>query len=63
VHLRVHVSAEGAADKVELKTSSGFPRLDEAARDTVTRWHFVPARRGARNVAAWVVVPIVFSLN
>lgn len=63
VHLRVHVGADGAADKVEIKNSSGFPRLDEAARETVTRWHFVPARRGATNVAAWVVVPIVFSLN
>lgn len=63
VHLRVHVGADGAADKVELKTSSGFPRLDEAARETVARWHFVPARRGATNVAAWVVVPIIFSLN
>jgi len=63
VHLRVHVSADGAADKVEIKNSSGFTRLDEAARETVTRWHFVPARHGATNVAAWVVVPIVFSLN
>ena len=63
VLLRVHVSSDGVADKVELKNSSGFPRLDEAARETVTRWHFVPARRGATHVAAWVVVPIVFSLN
>jgi protein TonB len=63
VHLRVHVGADGAADKVELKSSSGFPRLDEAARETVARWHFVPARRGRTPVAAWVVVPIIFSLN
>lgn len=63
VHLRVRVSAEGAAERVELKKSSGFSRLDEAARETVARWQFVPARRGHAPVVAWVVVPIIFSLN
>jgi len=63
VQLRVHVGPEGQALKVELKRSSGFPRLDQSALDTVTRWHFVPARRGATPVASWVVVPIVFSLT
>jgi len=63
VHLRVHVGTDGQALKVELKTSSGYPRLDQSALDTVARWHFVPARRGATPVAAWVVVPIVFSLT
>lgn len=63
VHLRVRVSAEGTAERVELKKSSGFTRLDQAARETVARWQFVPARRGRTAVAAWVVVPIIFSLN
>ena len=61
--LRVLVSAEGAAEKVELKTSSGSTRLDHAALDTVARWRFVPARQGERPVAAWVLVPISFSLE
>lgn len=63
VQLRVHVGPHGQALKVELKHSSGFPRLDQSALDTVARWHFVPARRGATPVASWVVVPIVFSLT
>lgn len=63
VYLRVHVSAEGHAHKVELKTSSGFPRLDQSALDTVAQWRFVPAKRGSAAVTSWVVVPIVFSLT
>lgn len=63
VYLRVHVSADGHAHKVELKTSSGFPRLDQSALDTVAQWRFVPAKRGSTTVTSWVVVPIVFSLT
>jgi protein TonB len=63
VLLRVLVTAEGTADRVELNTSSGSSRLDIAALETVQRWHFVPARQGERAVAAWVLVPISFSLE
>jgi TonB family protein len=58
VVLRVHVTPEGAAGEVLLHASSGSPRLDESALATVRRWKFVPARRGAEPVAAWVLVPI-----
>jgi protein TonB len=63
VLLRVYVHADGSAGQVEIRESSGFERLDRAARDTVTRWRFVPARQGERPVAAWVLVPISFSLR
>jgi protein TonB len=63
VVLRVHVRADGGAGEVLLHTSSGSPRLDQSAVDTVRRWRFVPARRGDESVAAWVLVPIVFSLK
>lgn len=63
VLLRVHVSAEGTALAVEIKTSSGFARLDEAARAAVAHWRFVPAKRGSEPVDSWVAVPIVFSLQ
>jgi protein TonB len=63
VRLRVHVGADGQALEVELKDSSGYPRLDQAAREAVAHWYFVPARRGDSPVASWVVVPIVFSLT
>lgn len=63
VLLRVLVAADGTAQEVALKTSSGHERLDQAALDTVRQWRFVPARVGGEPVAAWVVVPISFSLG
>lgn len=63
VLLRVFVTADGSPEKIELRTSSGFHRLDHAAQAAVSRWRFVPAKRGEQAVTAWVVVPIVFSLN
>jgi protein TonB len=63
VVLRVHVDAAGLATEVVIKTPSGFPRLDNAARDVVSQWRFVPARRGNEPVDAWVLVPIVFKLE
>jgi len=63
VLLRVLVTPDGLAEHVEVKAGSGSARLDEAARDAVRRWRFIPARRGADAVAAWVVVPIDFRLD
>lgn len=63
VLLGVRVSAEGAALAVELRQSSGHPRLDESALDAVRRWRFVPARRGGDAIESWVTVPIAFKLD
>ncbi len=63
VILRVLVNAAGTADEVQVRTTSGHARLDDAARDTVRRWKFAPARRGAEPVAAWVLIPISFRLE
>jgi len=63
VFLRVFVTIAGDATRVELKTSSGYPRLDQSAQAAVQRWKFVPAKRGEQAVDAWVVVPIKFSLK
>jgi len=63
VMLRVHVAADGSATQVQLHTSSGSPRLDQTALDTVRRWKFVPAKLGKDPVAAWVLVPIAFTLK
>ena len=63
VVLRVFVSAAGRAERVEIKTSSGFERLDSVAQDAVANWRFVPARRGDEHVAAWVLVPVSFVMK
>lgn len=61
--LRVFVEPSGKPSHVHVKTSSGSHRLDQAALDAVSRWKFIPARRGDEAVAAWVLVPIVFNLT
>lgn len=60
VLLLVRVSDQGAPVSVEIRTSSGFERLDEAGLQAVRQWRFVPAKRGNENVAASVLVPIQF---
>lgn len=63
VLLRVLVGSEGRAHEVQLKEGSGFARLDQAAREAVLRWRFVPARKGGEAVEGWVLVPITFNLS
>jgi protein TonB len=63
VVLRVHVTPGGTVDEAQVRTSSGHARLDDSALETVKRWNFVPAKRGAEPVAAWVLVPISFGLE
>ena len=63
VILRVHVSPEGIAEEVEIRTSSGSSRLDDSALRTVRTWKFISAKRGNSAVASWVLVPIIFKLE
>jgi protein TonB len=63
VLLRVFVMPDGQPTDVEVRESSGFPRLDQAAQESVRRWRFVPARQGDKGVSAWVLVPISYSLR
>lgn len=63
VVLRVLVTAEGTAGAVEIRTSSGYPLLDESARRTVQTWRFKPATVDGKPVAEWYQVPIPFKLQ
>ncbi len=63
VLLRVFINAEGRAEKVEIRTSSGYTRLDEAALETVQRWRYVPGKRAGQAEAMWFNVPIRFVLD
>jgi protein TonB len=63
VVLRVRVSAQGLPLSIEVSKSSGFPRLDDAARAAVERWRFVPARQGNEPIEASVLVPLNFTLS
>ena len=63
VKLKVLISEEGRVTGVSLFRSSGSPLLDQAALETLEKWRFSPAMENGRRVAAWVVVPVVFSLH
>ncbi|NMG44549.1 TonB family protein [Aromatoleum toluvorans] len=63
VTLRVRVRADGRAENVEIAQTSGHPRLDAAARETVLSWRFVPARQGGTPIDSSLLVPVVFRLD
>ena len=63
VIIRVLITPEGRAEKAEIRTSSGFLRLDETALSTVQRWRFVPGQRNGAPEAMWFNVPIRFVLD
>jgi len=64
VRLNILVNPDGSVARLELLKSSGHPRLDRSAIETVqSSWIFEPARQGGNPVAAWVIVPIQFTLR
>lgn len=63
VKLKVLISEEGRVTGVSLFRSSGSPLLYQSALETLEKWRFSPAMQNGRRVAAWVVVPVVFSLH
>ena len=63
VMLLVLVGTDGSVEDIRIDKSSGFSRLDRAARDAVKQWRFNPARHGGLAQRAWARVPISFSLD
>lgn len=63
VMLGVVVRQDGTVKSVTVAESSGFAMLDASAQDAVSRWKFVPARKGNETVEARVMVPIDFRLE
>ncbi len=64
VILRVLVNELGAAVRVDLRRSSGYRNLDNAAAEAVAEWRFIPASSNSGEpMPAEVDVPIVFRLT
>ena len=63
VRLLVLVGADGKAKEVKIKTSSGFERLDLAARDAVLGWIFVPGKRAGVPEEMWYELTMPFKLT
>lgn len=61
VILRVRVSADGTAQNVSVKKSSGHKVLDDSAITAVKKWTFVPSKRGSTPIDGWATVPIIFN--
>lgn len=62
VVLAVAVSSSGKVKELKVKTSSGFPLLDEAAIRAVRNWVFESAAFAGAVIAAEVDIPLRFRL-
>jgi TonB family protein len=48
---------------VQVAQTSGFSRLDDAAKQAVRRWRFEAATDGSRPISVWTQVAITFKLT
>ena len=63
VVLAVLVGMDGRVREVRVKVSSGFARLDMAARDAVSDWRFVPGKRAGVPEDMWYDLHMPFRLT
>jgi protein TonB len=63
VVLRVELDQAGSVVHAEVKASSGFARLDEAALTAVKTWRCQPAQRNGQPVRAVALQPFKFVLQ
>jgi protein TonB len=63
VVVRVFIGVDGTATQAEVRTSSGFDRLDQTALNTVLGWTYVPGKVNGEPKAMWFNVPINFVLE
>lgn len=61
--LRIMVTNEGTVASVEIKQSSGWPLLDDAAAAAVASWRFQPQTSMLAARSQTVVIPVAFQLN
>ncbi len=60
--IRVYIDETGIPRNVQLATSTGFSRLDEAALAAVRNCRFKPYLENGVAVAGWAAIPIEFEL-
>ena len=63
VRLRVELDESGRIDRVSIVSSSGSPRLDEAARTAIESWRCRPAQHDGQPVRAVALQSLAFVLE
>jgi protein TonB len=63
VIVRALIEVNGTASKAEIRSSSGYDRLDQTALQTVLKWRYVPGKRAGVPEAMWFNIPINFVLE
>lgn len=63
VIVRAFIEVNGTASKAEIRSSSGYDRLDQTALQTVLKWRYVPGKRAGAPEAMWFNIPINFVLE
>ncbi len=64
VVLALLVGEDGKVKEAKVETSSGFPRLDEAAvKEALRRWKFIPGTEEGKPTTMWHKVKVTFRLE
>ncbi len=63
VEVWAFIETNGVVTKAQVKESSGYEKLDEAAVAAVREFEFRPALLMDRNVPVWVVLPVTFRVD
>jgi protein TonB len=63
VVIRTFIGVDGTAQQAQIKQSSGYDRLDQAALATALKWRYVPGKRAGVAEAMWFDVPFNWVLR
>jgi protein TonB len=63
VVVRIYIDEAGVPRMAQVASSSGHPRLDEAAVAGLQRFRFKPMTENGRPLAGWARIPVPFELE
>lgn len=63
VLVRIEVLENGVCGSVQVKESSGYTLLDNAALEGVQKWRFQPAQENGKKVKSQIEIPVIFQLD
>lgn len=63
VVIRTFIGVDGTPQQAQIKQSSSYDRLDQAALATALKWRYVPGKRAGMAEAMWFDVPFTWLLR